>query len=77
MRGEKQWFVHFLKLLKDGHLPHGIITETAENVHVTRLTISHIFQKSVIAQSNGNDSLSVVHHCRAGMRYDMKSQSMA
>ena len=69
---KKQWFIHFLKLLKDGHPPHGIITETTENIHVTRQTISHIFQKSVRAQSNGNFLLNMIHHCRAGTASDMK-----
>ena len=66
---EREAVVSFLLgQLQGGELPRGIINETAENYHVSRQTISKIWNISVNARHNGNYSLSVVHKKNYGVR---------
>jgi len=59
---EREAVVSFLLgQLQGGALPRGIINETAKNFHVSRQTVSKIWNTSVNARNNGNFSLSVVH----------------
>jgi len=66
---ERENIVSFLlSSIRNGKLPKGLIKKTGGNYHVSRKCISTIWNKSVKARQNGNNSLSAIHNQKAGMR---------
>lgn len=67
--------IRLLEQVHHGQLPRGSIKNMADLFHVSRQTISTIWNKYINARANGNESLSAVHkkkNMRLGnLKYDI------
>lgn len=66
-----------LELCNKGHLLRGAITDMAGIYQMSQQCISKILNNSVIAQQNGNYSLTVVHNQKLGMTYNLQYNPLA